>query len=99
MRRAAKVDGNQERIVEAFRAAGCSVQSLAAVGCGCPDLLCAINGHTFTVEVKDPTQAPSDRRLTPMQKRWHANWNGVAHMCETVEQAVAIADMWRKKRA
>ena len=39
MRQAAKVDDNQAAIVEALRSLGASVESLAAVGKGVPDLL------------------------------------------------------------
>lgn len=39
MRRAARTDANQTAIVEALRKCGASVQSLAAVGKGVPDLL------------------------------------------------------------
>jgi hypothetical protein len=99
MRRAARTDGNHEAITEAFRAAGCSVQSLAAVGCGCPDLLCAINGYTFLVEIKDCAQAPSKRRLTPMQYEWHASWHGKVHLVETVDAALFIAGQYRHRKA
>lgn len=88
--RAAKTDGNQSLIVEALRAAGCSVQPLHTVGQGVPDLLVGVAGKNALVEVKDPAQPPSARRLTPDQKRWHAEWKGTAHVVETVEQALQI---------
>ena len=44
MRRAARTDENHTAIVQALLDAGCSVQSLAAVGCGCPDLLWGLAG-------------------------------------------------------
>lgn len=40
MRRRAKVDSNHAEIVEALRAQGWEVISLAAIGGGVPDLLC-----------------------------------------------------------
>lgn len=76
MRRAAKTDANQPAIVSAMRKAGATVQSLAAVGDGVPDLLVGHKGKTALVEVKDGSKPPSARQLTPDQKKWHAEWQG-----------------------
>jgi hypothetical protein len=76
MRRAAKVDANQEQIVIALRAAGASVQTLAAVGKGVPDLLVGFQGKTLLLEVKDGQKPPSERRLTEDQLKWHGAWRG-----------------------
>lgn len=76
MRRAAKVDDNQEEIVKALRAVGATVQTLAAVGKGVPDLLVGYQGKTILVEVKDGKKSPSERRLTEDQLKWHGAWNG-----------------------
>lgn len=76
MRRAAKVDANQEQIVEALRAVGATVQTLAAVGKGVPDLLVGYQGKTLLLEVKDGRRPPSERRLTEDQLVWHGAWRG-----------------------
>ena len=76
MRRAAKVDANQEQIVEALRAVGATVQTLAAVGKGVPDLLVGYQGKTILLEVKDGRRPPSERRLTEDQLVWHGAWRG-----------------------
>ena len=76
MRRAAKIDANQTAVVSALRAAGATVQSLAAVGDGVPDLLVGYRGHTLLFEVKDGQKPPSQRRLTDDQQKWHAAWTG-----------------------
>lgn len=76
MRRAARVDGNQAEIVDALRRVGATVQSLAAIGKGCPDLLVGYNGTTYLMEVKDPTKPKSDIQLTPDQREWHSKWCG-----------------------
>ena len=76
MRRAAKVDANQEQIVQALRACGATVQSLANVGKGVPDLLVGYQGKTLLLEVKDGRLAPSARRLTEDQLVWHGAWRG-----------------------
>ena len=74
--RAAKIDANHEQVVSALRAAGASVQSLASVGKGVPDLLVGFQGKTLLMEVKDGRKTPSARRLTEDQLKWHGAWNG-----------------------
>jgi Holliday junction resolvase len=76
VRRAAKIDANQTAIVSALRAAGATVQSLAAVGKGCPDLLVGHQGSTYLMECKDGRKSPSRRELTPDQIEWHVEWRG-----------------------
>ena len=75
-RRAARVDANHAEIVGCFRACGCDVQSLAAVGCGVPDLLVhqRSTGKLWLVEVKDGKKSPSERKLTKDQLEFHAIW-------------------------
>ena len=92
MRRAAKTDANQTRIVDALRKAGASVQSLAAVGDGVPDLLVGYKCETVLMEVKDGNKPPSERKLTPDQERWHAEWSGhPVYVVTNVTQAQAVA--------
>jgi Holliday junction resolvase len=78
MMRAAKIDANQDQIVTVLRAAGATVQSLAGVGKGVPDLLVGYKGQTLLMEVKDGNKSPSARLLTEDQLRWHHNWLGGA---------------------
>ena len=74
--RACKIDDNQVAVVAALRKAGATVQSLAGVGKGVPDLLVGIRGRTALFEVKDGAKVPSARRLTEDQLKWHAAWQG-----------------------
>ena len=76
MRRAAKIDANQQQVVEAMRSMGATVHSLAALGGGCPDLLVGYNGRTVLMEVKDGNKPPSQTRLTADQLKWHKSWTG-----------------------
>ena len=76
MRRAAKTDANQTEIVKALRQVGAFVQSLAAVGDGCPDLLVGFRRATYMLEIKDGKKPPSARELTFDQIIWHTEWNG-----------------------
>jgi Holliday junction resolvase len=74
--RAARIDANHEQVVSALRAAGASVQSLAGVGKGVPDLLVGFQGKTLLMEVKNGKKTASERRLTEDQVRWHGAWRG-----------------------
>ena len=76
MRRAAKIDANHDQVVSALRAAGATVQTLAAVGKGVPDLLVGFRGQTILMEIKDGRKIPSAQRLTEDQLKWHGAWNG-----------------------
>lgn len=76
MRRNAKVDANHARIVAALRKYGATVQSLATVGMGCPDLLVGWNGRTILMECKDGTKPASARGLTTLQTKWINEWVG-----------------------
>ena len=68
MRRAARVDANQEQVVSALRAAGANVWIL-----GLPvDLLVGYKGHTILMEVKDGPK----KRLTALQDTFFAKWEG-----------------------
>jgi len=78
MMRAAKIDANQKQIVTALRAAGATVQSLAGVGKGVPDLLVGYQGQTLLLEIKDGHKPPSARLLTEDQLKWHGSWKGGA---------------------
>ena len=74
--RAARVDANHKATVEALRAAGATVQSLAGVGKGVPDLLVGYRQTTLLMEVKDGHKSPSKRQLTEDQLKWHGEWRG-----------------------
>lgn len=91
MRRAARTDKNHDEIVQALRKVGASVQSLAAVGAGVPDLLVGFQGQTFLVEIKDGQAAPSAKKLNPAQMIWHHTWRGgPLAVVESVDQALKL---------
>ena len=91
MRRAARTDANQSEIVMALKAIiGVRVQSLAAIGSGCPDLLVGYRGRNYLLEVKDGAKVPSARLLTRAEIEWHIAWPGQVAVVESAEQAVAI---------
>jgi hypothetical protein len=93
MRRRGRTDSNHTAIVAALRRAGATVQSLADVGAGCPDLLVGWRGGTFLVEVKDGAKSPSHRTLTEMEQRWHDGWKGMrVVIMESVDDVVAFIE-------
>lgn len=75
MRRAAKVDDNQEEIVKAFRKAGASVKPVHQIK-GFVDILVGYCGIDQQVEIKDGTKPPSERRLTEGEQKHWDTWKG-----------------------
>ena len=71
MKKKPKTDANQSDIVKAIRKAGGSVQILAAVGAGCPDLLVGWKGLNILLEIKS-----EKGKLTPDQQVWWREWLG-----------------------
>lgn len=90
MRRAARVDSNHSHIVSAFRKMGCSVLSLAALGAGVPDLLVAIEGTTWLVEVKFGKGEENDK-----QKEWADNWLGMRAVVRDIQGVENVVKMMR----
>ena len=90
MRRAAKIDSNQIQVVSALRAAGASVQSLAAIGKGVPDLLVSIRGVNLLMEIKDGSKPKSAQKLTEDQLKWHGAWQGPVCIVDSPEAALRM---------
>jgi hypothetical protein len=97
MRTDAKVDANQASVMASLRKAGCSVQSLAAIGKGCPDLLVSFGGHNVLVEVKDGNKPPSAQKLTADQEKWHERWQSKVWIVRDVLDAAHVV-MWLRSR-
>lgn len=92
MRRAAKIDANQPEIVAALRAVGCSVQTLATMGAGVPDLLIGLAGVNLLVEVKS-----AKGKLTKDQIPWHEAWRGQVAIVRSVEEALVLVETVRRR--
>ncbi len=75
-KRAARVDANQSEIVEKLRDAGCSVFVTSDVGQGFGDILVGLRGQNYLLEIKDGDKPPSQRKLTPAEKRFSEDWRG-----------------------
>lgn len=96
MRRRAKVDANQEAIVDAYRVAGWSVRSTAPLGEGFPDLVVSPPwdaDYVFLVEVKIPKGKSRQKQdafaLAFPVKVVRTIDDAIAHMRAAYEQRVA----------
>ncbi len=83
VRRAARLDSNHNEIVAALRDIGATVTSLAAVGCGVPDLLCGYGFKNFLLEIKS-----EKGKLDEFQKVYHRMWKGQIVVVRTVDEAL-----------
>lgn len=75
MRRAARIDGNQNLIVRQLKQLGFEVAITSQLGSGFPDLLIAKAGVNTLVELKDGSKPPSQRQLTPLEKEFFLRWS------------------------
>lgn len=91
MRRAARVDANQEEVVAALRKIGAVVTPLHAVGNGVSDLLVSFRQKWLVMEVKDGAKPPSARKLTPDEERWIGEQRAPVYIVTSPLEAVDIA--------
>ena len=90
MRRNARVDRNHPEVVEAFRKLGASVLSLAPLGRGIPDLLVAIGGVTWLIEIKSKKGKEND-----LQLEWAENWKGARAVVRDTQGVETVIKMMR----
>ena len=90
MRRNARIDKNHPEVVEAFRALGASVLSLAPLGRGIPDLLVAIGGVTWLIEIKSKKGKENDQQL-----EWAENWKGARAVVRDTQGVETVIKMMR----
>lgn len=83
--RAARVDANQTQVVSALRAAGATVQSLAPIGKGCPDLLVAFRQSMYLMELKH-----GKGKTNELQDKWHIEWYAPVHVVYGPEEALRV---------
>jgi len=90
MRRAAKIDSNQNEIVEALRRCGASVLITSQLK-NCFDILVGYNGINYIVEIKDGKKPPSQRKLTQGEIKFRDNWRGGKYyVIESVDDALKM---------
>jgi len=63
-----------------------SVADASTLGDGFPDLVIGYQGGNHLIEVKDPEQIPSKRRLNPRQLKFHNAWRGETDLIWTTQQ-------------
>ena len=85
---AKRTDSNQTEIVTALRKLGCSVAITSHVGKGFPDIVVGWKGRNFLFEIKDGSQVPSRRKLTPDEQKFHEFWFGDIKVVESVDDAL-----------
>ena len=89
MRRAAKVDTNQNAIVRGLRQifGDDVVFDLSAVGRGCADILVGVRGRNILMEIK------TDKgNLTTDQRIFHRLWNGQVDVVHSLDEALALIE-------
>lgn len=72
--RAARVDDNQQAIVDHLRSIGWRVHITSRLGGGFPDLAVTRDGFTALVEIKDGSKPPSARKLTQAEVLFWQGW-------------------------
>ena len=77
-----RVDRKQSQVVTLLRQLGCSVAVTSDLGQGFPDILVGAAGVSVPVEIKDGTLAPSRRKLTELEQKWHDEWQGSVWVVE-----------------
>lgn len=90
MRSTGRTDSNHKTIIEGLRAVGVEVQSLADLGRGAPDVLCAFRNQWYVAELKDGSLSPSKRALTEAERAWHEKFGRKApvHIWNSLEEAL-----------
>jgi hypothetical protein len=102
-RYANRVDENQKPIVDGLKAIGASVEHLAKLKEGAPDLLVGYGGLNYLLEIANPEtrhgrakrEGSKDRRgnsgaTVNRQREWYLSWRGRVDVVETLEQAVHV---------
>ena len=84
MRRDSRVDSNQADIRLALEKMGASVQSLATIGKGCPDMLICYRGILYLVEIKSEKGS-----LEKSQIKWHDDWGGPVKTIYSLDEAMS----------
>jgi hypothetical protein len=90
MRRAARIDANQNEVVQVLRDVGASVAITSMVGKGFPDIVVGFRGRNYLIEIKDGSKPPSKRKLTSDEREWHDTWRGTVYVANNSDEALEI---------
>jgi hypothetical protein len=99
-RYAKRTDDNHADIVAEFREAmpEATVFDASGAGRGFSDLVIGWKGQNYLIEVKDPDKAPSRRKLTPAQEKFHLQWQGQIDICHSAAEICAVIARYNKTR-
>lgn len=92
-RYAKATDSNHAQIRDQLRKLGVWVWDTHALGNGFPDLLACARGRFVLLELKDPSQPPSKRRLTKAEQAFYLGCPGPIKLVMTVTQALVALGM------
>jgi len=88
-RHAARIDGNQQEIIDAIRTAGFYVCNTSRLGEGFPDILCVNRyGQVVLFEIKT-----AGGRLTQAEKDFHDVYPGALYIVRSAETAIDYLTM------
>jgi hypothetical protein len=91
---AARVDGNHAELRQQAQQLGLFWVDTFRLGKGAPDAFVCRWGEWWAVEIKDPAQPPSKRRLTPDEERWHdeaaQTQDAPVAVVETIDDLLAL---------
>ena len=89
--RAARIDDNQNEIVGQLRSVpGLTVAITSGLGHGMGDFIIGWQGVNSWIELKDGDKPPSKRKLTPAERKFHAQWAGQIDVALTFEDCLRI---------
>jgi hypothetical protein len=91
LRRAARIDANQNEIVKQLRKVGCSVLIVSQLK-NCFDILIGFKGKNYAFEIKDGNKPPSQRKLTEGEKKFFNSWNGQVDIVTCLDDCLKIID-------
>lgn len=94
-----RMDANHKTIRAEFLRLGCTWMDTYQLGDGRPDGVAALGGVCICVEIKDPLNIPSKRKLTPDEQEWHLTWTGGIRIVQTKEdvaETVNVLKGWHK---
>lgn len=90
-RRAAKIDSNQNEIVNMLRKIpGVSVAVTSQLGNGFVDIVVGYRGFNYLVELKDGNKTASRRKLTDDELKFMSEWKGQYSVCKDFDEVLNI---------
>ena len=94
MRRAAKIDSNQNEVVKALRQIpGVSVRITSMVGAGFCDIVIGARGVNYLIELKDGKKSPSQRKLTEDEESFMSKWKGQYAVCNSLDEILKVLNI------